>query len=62
MSDPNTADRLYEVTVEGYTAEPFKAASPAAARYAAFKAFTDAGPRIPFRDFLARSRVHEVRT
>ena len=49
--------RRYVVSVDGYTSEEFRAPTAGKARYRAFQLFRDAGSRITFREFLARSTV-----
>lgn len=49
--------RRYVVTVAGWEPEIFEAASAAGARAKAYRALTDAGSRISFRDFLGRVGV-----
>ena len=46
--------KRFSITVAGWEPETFDAVSASAARYKAFKAFTDAAYRLPVRDFLAR--------
>lgn len=54
------ADRVYIVTVEGYTSHRFTARSASAARYAAFRAFCEAAWKMPFLDFLRRVHVQAL--
>lgn len=54
--------RRYVVTVSGWAPEIFEAASSAGAKAKAYRALTDAGPRMSFRDFLGRVSVRREHT
>lgn len=54
--------RRFVVTVQGYGPEIFQAASAAGARAKAYRALTETGPRMTFRDFLGRVSVRRAHT
>lgn len=49
--------RRFVVTVDGYGPEIFEAETSAGARAKAYRALTETGPRLSFRDFLRRVSV-----
>ena len=57
IKKPTRPLRNFVVAVDGYTDEIFAGASAAAARYRAFLAFTEFGPRLSFREWLDRAHV-----
>lgn len=49
--------RRFVVTVEGYEPETFEAETSAGAKAKAYRALTETGPRLSFREFLRRVSV-----